>query len=134
MKRTYKGSCYCGVVRYEAALDLSQGTLKCSCSICTRVRGSLVTVAPADFRLLAGESELTEYRSDLGTIRHVFCKHCGMRSFARGNGSSACGPFYAINVDCLDDVDAAELAAAPVLFVYGRDDNWQSPPAQPRRL
>ncbi|MEJ1961844.1 MAG: GFA family protein [Gammaproteobacteria bacterium] len=134
MKKTYTGSCYCGAVRYEAALDLSAGTLRCNCPICTRARGWLVTVAPGNFRLLAGESALTECRFELGTIHHLFCKHCGVRSFARGDGSPAGGPLYAINVNCLEDVDAAEIAAAPALFVHGSNENWQSPAAEPRGL
>ena len=40
-------------------------------------------------------------------IHHLFCKACGVRSFARGQGPS--GPMVAINTRCLDEVDATTL-------------------------
>jgi hypothetical protein len=32
-------------------------------------------------------------------------------------------PFRSINLACLDDADASELAAAPVRFMDGRNNN-----------
>ena len=34
--------------------------------------------------------------------------------------------YYNINVACLDDVDIAELMAAPVRYYDGLNDNWGS--------
>jgi hypothetical protein len=34
----------------------------------------------------------------------------------------------------LDDLDPADLAAAPVKYMVGRGNNWWNPPAEPRHL
>ena len=133
MKQTYTGGCHCGAVRYEADVDLSKGTLKCNCSICSKGRGWFVAVDGGDFRLQRGADTLSEYQFGAHRIQHLFCTHCGIKSFARGNGAEG-KQFVAIAVSCLDDVPDAQLATLPIMYVDGRNDNFQAAPAQTSHL
>ena len=47
------GSCHCGAVRYEADVDLSKGTIRCNCSICTKARAWFTFAGGEQFHLLA---------------------------------------------------------------------------------
>jgi len=132
MKQTYTGGCHCGAVRYEADIDFSQGTLKCNCSICQKARAWLVAVGGSDFRLLRGADALSEYQFGPKRIHHLFCKHCGIKSFGRAQTPN--GPFVAVLVSCLDNVPDAELASLPVTYVDGRHDNFQAAPDETRHL
>lgn len=131
--KTYHGSCHCGAVRFEADIDLSQGTLRCNCSICIKARFWPAIIEPQAFRLLAGADALTLYQFNTRTDQHLFCRHCGIRAYGIGR-SPRWGEFYAVNVTCLDDVTEAELAAAPITYLDGKHDNWETPPVETRYL
>jgi len=88
-------------------------------------------IPPGALRLLAGENELSEYQFGNKAIHHLFCKRCGVRTFSRGDGPN---PGGAIHIATLDDVDIDELVRAPVTYVNGRHDDFQSPPAETRHL
>jgi hypothetical protein len=133
MLKTYHGSCHCKAVRYQADIDLSQGTIRCNCSICAKGRYWPALIAPEAFRLLAGEEALSLYQFGAKVDGHPFCKHCGVRSFGTGK-SPRIGPFVSINLSCLDDVTEAELVNAPITYLNGRDDIWDAPPAETRHL
>lgn len=134
MKKTYRGSCHCGVVRFEADLDLATGSYKCNCSICTKSRNWGVLIKPHEFRLLAGEDELSNYSFGTHSNQHLFCRHCGVRPFGRGHLEQVDGDYVSIKLACLDDVDATELAIVPVQYADGRNNNWWNPPAETRHL
>lgn len=134
MLRTYKGSCHCGAVRFEADFDLAQGTNKCNCSICTKMRNWNVIIKPSAFRLLAGESELTDYQFGTKVGHHVFCKHCGIRPFGHGHVKEIGGDYVAIQLGSLDEVNPTELAEAPVRYSDGRNNSWHLAPAEIRHL
>jgi len=94
-------------VRYSVEIDLSKPVMQCNCSICSRT-GTLLSFVPPDaFTLEKGGDSLTDYQFNRKHIHHLFCRVCGVRSFARGQGPS--GPMVAINTRCLEDVDAATL-------------------------
>ncbi|MGK2740053.1 GFA family protein [Tepidicaulis sp. LMO-SS28] len=130
MKKTYRGSCHCGAVTYEAGLDLSQGSIRCNCSICNKSRSWLALVPEAEVRLLSGEDQLTSYRFGQHRIHHLFCKTCGVKPFGRGSVEDGGAVMYALNLTCLDDASPAELAAVPIQFVDGKNENWTEPPSE----
>ncbi|HYV65964.1 MAG TPA: GFA family protein [Myxococcales bacterium] len=107
MPTTHRGGCHCGAVRYSVEIDLSKAVTQCNCSICSRT-GALLSFVPAgSFTLEKGEDSLTDYQFKKKNIHHFFCKVCGVRSFARGQGRT--GPMVAINTRCLDEIDATAL-------------------------
>jgi len=131
MKKTYRGSCHCGKVRYEAELDLAAGTLRCNCTFCRKARAWLAFTSVNDFRLLAGEDALKDYQhtppGKPEPFLHLnFCGHCGVRPFARGGEMPGKGKFIAVNLGTLDDAPDEDLAGAPIHFADGKHDDWDA--------
>ena len=109
--QTYTGSCHCGNVKFEVTGDMTH-VISCNCSICSRTGALLAFVPAAQFKLLKGEDAQGDYQFNKHVIHHVFCRVCGIKSFARGvarDGSAT----VAINTRCLDDIDLARLNVTP---------------------
>ena len=78
---THRGGCHCGAVAFEVDAPADLSVTDCNCSIC-RMTGFLHLIVPKNrFRLVKGEADLADYRFNTGTARHLFCRHCGIKSF-----------------------------------------------------
>lgn len=107
--KDYHGSCQCGAVSFDVTVDISQ-PITCDCSRCRRL-GSVLAFAPRTaFTLLSGAEALTEYLFNKRHIHHQFCRTCGIEPFAFADGPDGT-PMVAINLNCLDGVDARALPA-----------------------
>jgi len=118
-----RGSCHCGAVRFEVAVDLSEGASRCNCSICTKTGVLGGSVKPEAFTLLSGEDSLNAYEWGHKVSRRHFCKHCGILCFAKGHLPELGGDFVSVNYNALDDIDPSELKVG---HWDGRHDNWEA--------
>jgi hypothetical protein len=130
MLATYRGSCHCGAIAYEADVDLGQGTGKCNCTYCLKTRAWKAFVRPDGFRLLRGEDAAVGYRRHAQASEKFHCPTCGVHTHERGEADYMGGAFVGLFVASLDDVAPETFAAAPVRYADGLHDNWQNPPAE----
>lgn len=107
-QQNYQGSCHCGAVKYAVAIDLDQPVVTCNCSMCGRAGTMLAFVPETAFKLQQGDKHLASYKFNKQVVDHVFCKTCGIKSFARGVGQDGTLT-AAINVRCLEGVDLSKL-------------------------
>jgi hypothetical protein len=104
----YEGGCHCGRVGFTVETDLDR-TVTCNCSYCQKRGFMLAFAPPSSFSLDKGENALTEYRFHSQKIQHLFCETCGIESFSRGTMPDGT-PTVAVNVRCLQGVEATELS------------------------
>lgn len=114
----HAGGCHCGRVRFEVEAPADLDLLACNCSVCSRSAYLHLIVSRPQFRLLAGEGDLVEYRFGTGTARHLFCRHCGVKSFyvPRSHPDG-----YSVNARCLDPGTVTSTTIRPY---EGR--NWEA--------
>jgi hypothetical protein len=79
-----------------AHLEVSE----CNCSICSKAGYLHLIVPKSRFRLLSGAESLSTYRFNTGTAQHLFCSHCGIKSFyvPRSHPDG-----FSVNARCLDE-------------------------------
>jgi hypothetical protein len=129
---TFTGSCHCGSVRFEADLDLAEGSNRCNCSYCSKGRAWFAFAKGVErFRLVQG-SNLTEYSwtppgHSEAHLKYAFCRTCGVRIFARGELESLGGTFHAVHVPTLN-LSNEERASMPIRYVNGRDGDYDEVP------
>jgi hypothetical protein len=95
----HSGGCHCGRVQIGALAPADLELLDCNCSMCARSGYLHLIVGREEFRLVGGQDNLVEYRFGSGTARHLFCRHCGVKSFyvPRSHPDG-----YSVNARCLD--------------------------------
>lgn len=79
--------------------------------------GFLHIIVPHErFRLSEGSEALTSYRFGTGAAEHLFCRHCGVKSFYQPRSHADA---WSINANCLD--------VLPELAVEAFDGrNWEA--------
>lgn len=93
------GGCHCGRVRFEVEAPAVIKVYQCNCSICSMSGMLALVVPPERFTLHSGEEDLSEYTFNTDTARHLFCRHCGVKSFyvPRSHPDG-----FSVNARCLD--------------------------------
>lgn len=103
---TIHGGCHCGRVRYRATVTPPLRVQRCNCSLCTPLAYLHLIVPARNFSLLSGADDLSDYRFNTGVARHLFCRHCGVKSFyvPRSNPDG-----YSLNLRCIEERDRLEI-------------------------
>lgn len=114
---THRGGCHCGRVRFEIDAPAVLEATECNCSICSKSGYLHLFVSTTAFRLLRGEEALATYTFNTGMAKHLFCRHCGIKSYyvprSHPDGIS-------VNVRCLDPESVEAVSVTPF---DGR--NWE---------
>jgi hypothetical protein len=120
----HRGGCHCGAVAFEVHAPAKIEALECNCSVC-RMTGFLHLIVPASqLRITSGQGDLTEYRFGTHLARHLFCKHCGIKSFyvPRSHPDG-----YSVNVRCLDHstIEAVEIEMFDDMDREASEQRWR---------
>lgn len=103
---THSGGCHCGAVRFTITAPAKLEVDECNCSICAKTGYLHLIVDKADFTLMSGKNQLHIYQFNTGTAKHLFCQHCGIKSFyvPRSHPEG-----YSVNARCLDATTISKL-------------------------
>ena len=106
----HEGGCHCGQVRWQVQAPAELNVSQCNCSICAKSGYLGLTVPPDRFRLLQGADSLTTYSFNSHTAKHLFCAHCGIKSFyvPRSHPDG-----FNVNARCIDSGTVTGLTIRP---------------------
>jgi hypothetical protein len=106
----HTGGCHCGRVRFEVSAPEDIVAHDCNCSICGKSGYLGLLVSRSRFSLLEGEECLSTYTFNTGVAKHLFCRHCGIKSFyiPRSHPHG-----YNVNVRCLDPGTIRNMSIKP---------------------
>ena len=113
----HSGGCHCGRVRFEVTAPAQIEVGDCNCSMCGKTGFLHLAVPMERFKLLSGEDSLTTYQFNTKTAKHLFCAHCGIKSFyvPRSHPDG-----YSVNARCLDE---GTVTGMTLRKIDGR--NWE---------
>jgi hypothetical protein len=94
------GGCHCGAVRFTFFSKPHVTLLDCNCSICSATAYLHLNIPHSDFTPISGKDALSSYRFGTGAAEHLFCKHCGVKSFYQPRSHPDC---WSVNFRCLDE-------------------------------
>ncbi len=120
--QTFKGGCHCGAVRFEVDLQTPIEAQACTCSICEKTGFIHIIASNSRFRITQGADNLSEYKFNTGTAKHLFCKTCGIKAFyvPRSNPDG-----WSVNARCLDGYP--DLPLEMIEPFDGKD--WENQPS-----
>jgi hypothetical protein len=105
-----RGGCHCGRVRFEISAPEDILVSECNCSVCSKSGYLGPPVPRSRFTLLSGEDALSTYTFNTGVARHLFCRHCGIKSFyvPRSHPHG-----FNVNARCLDSGTVKSMTVRP---------------------
>lgn len=117
--KTHRGSCICGLVKFEVDLDVSNASM-CNCTFCQKLGIRSINTKPEQLRVLSDESKHARFGNEVGA--RYFCPTCSVCCYGRADIPELGGPLVSININTLDDIDPSEAA---LQYWDGRHDNWE---------
>ena len=76
-----QGGCHCGRIRFSVLIPETIEVEDCNCSICSKSGFLHLIVPKSRFILLSGKEEIQSYRFGTHVAQHLFCRHCGIKSY-----------------------------------------------------
>jgi len=107
---THEGGCHCGKVRYQVTAPADLTVYECNCSMCRMIGFLHLPATNTSFTLLQGAEDLSTYTFNTHKAKHLFCRHCGVKSYyiPRSNPDG-----FTVNARCLDRDSVKSMTVLP---------------------